>query len=645
MAKLNMYEQQTTTPGVRADAQAFGAGAAQAMGQMGEVAMDLGMQIKRREDVIERVQLMNEFDQVAQQALQAVQDTEDIARKDTVDSFQQGLRQKAGDILKRHGGTSASRAELQVQIENQVGQYAKSAFAAQVKAQQQFIGRRVEQKANELASDAVFAPDKLTDMFGVLDTEIDMLGDALSPSQAAQYKDAGRAQIATGAIQNLLARGQFQSAKSMMENPEVKKYLTPDASRKFGIDVVVEERKAEVEQQRQNANVRRLAQLARRDLTPEEVQRARDLPERKNMSISDKITEYELVTGKPASQAVVNEFYSVDTANGVSSFGNSLQGRALQYVTDNSVAYANGMLSPDQARQYEVMYAEAYKPVERQDPATGQWTKITPTIPTFVTQALNQGRGYYGGVSAPAAPQGMGGGAAPAQGGTMTPGQQVQLTLPDGRTIGPATVGPDGTWSITDPNPTTPAPSQTPTTPRAAGESGRTIWERRQNVAGPVAAAKSGLNRVPGVGPAAAGFAFGEADVQQADADRTYVEGASRDLVRVLQNNPRFTEGERQAIEKEISIAPEIFRSQESFEAKLIGIAQSLADRKADAQRTLNAEVSIDERRAAMDRIAAIDNFMGKLGIPPIVRTEEEVQALPPGTRFMDSKGNEYTKR
>jgi len=30
-------------------------------------------------------------------------------------------------------------------------------------------------------------------------------------------------------------------------------------------------------------------------------------------------------------------------------FGNSLQGRALSFVTENAVAYANGMLGPDQA--------------------------------------------------------------------------------------------------------------------------------------------------------------------------------------------------------------------------------------------------------------------------------------------------------
>lgn len=129
------------------------------------------------------------------------------------------------------------------------------------------------------------------------------------------------------------------------------------------------------------------------------------------------------------------------------------------------------------------------------------------------------------------------------------------------------------------------------------------------------------------------------------EVDRTFVENASRDLIRVLQNNPQFAEGERKALEKELSIGPEIFRSAESYEAKLLGVAQSLTKRKADAQRSLASQVSKDERQRAMDQIAAIDSFMVNLGIPPVVSTEEEVQGLPPGTVFMDAKGNEYRKR
>ena len=277
--------------------------------------MDLGLQMKRREDVIDRVQRLTDFDALAQNGLTAVNDTEDIAKKATVDGYVSGLRQKSSEILAQHTGTAASRAELQAQLTNQIGQYAKSATAAQVKAQQQFIGRRVEQSANALATSGAFAPQMLPQLFEQFDAELGTYADAMSPEQTAAYKEAGRSQIAMGAIDKLQQEGQWQSAKAMLQNPEVVKYLAPAAARKFAIDVAVDERKSELETKRQNNNVARLAQVAKRNLTPEEVIRARSLPAKKDMTVADKITEYELVTGRPAPQSVVDELFNVD--NGI----------------------------------------------------------------------------------------------------------------------------------------------------------------------------------------------------------------------------------------------------------------------------------------------------------------------------------------
>jgi hypothetical protein len=112
-----------------------------------------------------------------------------------------------------------------------------------------------------------------------------------------------------------------------------------------------------------------------------------------------------------------------------------------------------------------------------------------------------------------------------------------------------------------------------------------------------------------------------------------------------LQNNPKFAEGERKAIEKEINIGPEIFKSVESYESRLVGINQSLQDRLNDAQKTLTSNISGDERKRAMDNVNAIKLFREKLGLPVMVKTEADVQTLTPGTRFMDPNGREYTKR
>lgn len=667
MARLPMYEQQTSLGSVRASGQDFGAGVAQAAGELGGVVQDIGVQMKRRQDVIERVQLLSEFDKWAQDSLTTLNDTEDISSAATVEKYSQGLREKANEIIKRHAGTGGSRAELQAQVENQVAQYAKSATAAQVKAQQTMIGNMVDQRANELAINAAFAPDKMLDIFTDFDRSIDALGDALSPQLAAQYKDAGRSRIATSAIQRTLTNGNFTAAKSMLQNPEVGKYLDPDSARRFSIEIAVDEGKQAAEIARQDRNVMAWTQRLGRDLTPDEQMKIRALPEKKDMTVADQIVEYELVTGKPAPQAVIDQFYKVDPSGGGAGgmFGSSLQGRALGYVTENAVAYANGMLPPEQARIYEVMVAEAYKPVVRYDPIRGTEVTVAPTIPQFVQDARNRGAGYYGGMSQGGA---LGAGSSP-------PGGTPVTLMNNGQPFAQGFRGPDGMFTAQAiPGATQPGPSPTgapPPVPSAnvgtegtggRAERERTIWDRRQNIVGPAAALEAGVNRIPGVGPGIASVFTDPEQIRQADADRQFVTDQSNALVRVLQQNPRFAEGERKAIETEVSIKPEIFRSRESFEAKLEGLSQSLAVRRQNAVQALQADISKEERAYYMDIIPRIDAYMNTMGIPVVpispdqvrsmppntkwlARSRKEVEMLPPGTQFEDRQGNIYTRK
>lgn len=599
MAKLPLYEQQTSMGQVRASAQDFGAGVAQAAGQLGEVGMDIGTMMRRRQDVIERVGLMNEFDQWSQQALTALNDTEDISKQETVAKYTQAVREKANEIVKRHGGTMNSRAELQAQIENQAGQYVKSAMATQVKAQQTMIGNMIDQKANELAIGAAFAPDKMLDVFTEFDRNIDSLSDAISPTVAAQYKEAGRSRIAQGAIQRMLVEGRWTTAKSMLENPEVARYLNPDSARKFTIDVAVEEGKAASEAARQDRNVREWTQRLKRDLTPEEVIKIRSLPDRKEMTVADQITEYELVTGRPAPQTVIDQFYKLDGggmgggAGGV--FGNSLQGRALGFVTENAVAYSNGMLTPDQARIYEASLAEAYKPVLRQNPVTGAQEEIQPTIPNFVKQAAEQGSRFYGGTVMP----GRGAGATP------TP------TTPSAAAGQPA--------------------AQQPVSQGAGSE--RTIWQRRDTVTGPVSAAVDITGRIPGTGDILRGGG-------QTTTDRQYVEASSRELIRALSQSGRYMATEMAAIEKEVDLSGKVFDNPTAYAQRLIGIDEALERRIKDETKIIqNPRTPLEQRKSAESVINVIQNFRQTLGVPPLVKSSQDAWKLPPGTEFRTPSG------
>jgi len=615
MAKLPVYEQQTRAETPVATTESMGGAMGRATQDIGRTLADIGETMQRRESTIDRVQKLNTFDQEAVTSLEALQSDESISSKSTLDKYQQTLRQRGDELVAKHTGSGESRAALRAQIDNQIGQYTKSAMGAQIKAQHSLIGKSIEKSANALALTAGMAPDQYINALSQFDSDLSQFDGSIPKDLMDQYRESGRSQIATNAVNSLIQSSQYDSAKALMSDPTIAPLLTADAGRQFSMNIAVGTYKKEQDIARQNQNVAKYTMALGRNLTPEEQIKVRMLPAKKDMTVADEIIQLELVQGKPASQAQVSDIIGVK-----GQFGDSLQGRALNYITDNATRYANGMMTPEERLNFEVSYNEAYKPIEKSDPVTGLITKITPAIPPFIQQAMQRGARFGGGgvagggaprPAAPAAPAmpGGGGGAAPAA-----------------SSVAPVQAGGG------QPIPSNPSDQ-------------RSIWDRRANIVGPVATARSAVQSVPGVGPAAATSIFGAEETRQADADRVYVENASRDLVRVLQNNPKFAEGERKAIEKEINLGPEIFRSVESYEGRLIGINQSLQDRLNDAQQTLTSQVSLEERKRATDNITAITQFRQKLGLPVMVKTPEDAQRLAPGTRFMDPSGNEFTKR
>jgi hypothetical protein len=577
--------------------------------------MDIGLAMKRREDVLDRVRLLNDFDLTAQKNLNAVMTSQDITSPAAISSYTQSLRQKMNELVGQHGGGMSSKMELQSQLENQLGQYEKSALATQVKAQHEMLGNMVDKMSNELSVVAGFAPDRMQDVFADFDARLDMLKDGMSPQMYQGFRDAGRAKIATNSIAKLLTNGQWQVAEQVMKDPNVNKYLNADTARKFTIDIAVDQGKLLAETRRQDANVRRWSSVLRRNLSPEEVARVRALPEKKDMTDADQIVELELIQGKPASPEQVTQILGLKADTG-GAYGDSLQGRSLNYVTTNADKFALGLLSRDEAQQFMTMYNEAYKPIEKQDPVTGQWTRIQPAIPPFIQQALTKGTSFYNRVPAGGAPMPAPGAAPAAPAPTMSGG---------GMTAAPAPAG----GATSAPAPTAPAQ-------RTTGEN-RSIWQRRSNVTGPVSAATDIAGRVPVIGEAMGGGG-------QVTTDRQFAEAQSRELIRALSQSGRYLATEMQAIEKEVDISGSVFDNPTAYARRLIGIDEALAKRVQSETKILaNPRTPLEQRKAAESVINVINNFRNTLGVPQRVKTPDEARKLPPGTEFIDPSGKVRT--
>jgi hypothetical protein len=254
MARLPFYEQQTLPQGGRADAGMFGAATGQAMAQAGSVLQDIGVTMKRREDVIDRTVRARDFDEFARDSLTAFE-TRDLVKKETIDNYSQGLRAKMDELMAGHAGTAQSKAEFRNQLENQISQYQQGANAARSKASHTMLGTMIEQRTNELSVDASYAPQMLGEIFAQLDADIDQFSDALPAGMIEQYKNSGRSAIAATSIQQLQANGQFDAADQLLKDPNVSKFLNPDASRRFIINNAAGKAKQDQEARQRESNV------------------------------------------------------------------------------------------------------------------------------------------------------------------------------------------------------------------------------------------------------------------------------------------------------------------------------------------------------------------------------------------------------
>lgn len=291
-------------------------------------------------------------------------------------------------------------------------------------------------------------------------------------------------------------------------------------------------------------------------------------------------------------------------------FGGGATGRALEIMTDNAQAFSAGLLSPQDERMFIAAVTHYQQPTMRGfDPVTGKPIFGAPQIPPFVAEALRARGAGAGSVT-----------------GQPQPAQQGRPQQPQ-----PSSGGGQPRQPSQQPGAPRPTP-RTPSAPQPGNES-ETIWNMTGLVAGPVPWAANAASRTPVVGDMM--------QFPQMTTARATVENLSRDLINVSRNNPRFSEGERKSLEKEIEIRPEFFDTPASLRQRIIGIDNALAERQKNFAKVVSGEsaASTEDRRMALDMLRAIVAFREKLGLPPRLKKIEEREALPDGAEYIDPTG------
>ena len=142
----------------------------------------------------------------------------------------------------------------------------------------------------------------------------------------------------------------------------------------------------------------------------------------------------------------------------------------------------------------------------------------------------------------------------------------------------------------------------------------------------------AGVQRWIGSGPVPMGIGGEQVGAAQ------QVEMQQRNLVRALQQNPRYAEGERKSIEKDIQISPEALSNPTAYRLRLVEIGRYIQEElqfQSSILKNPNGS-TVQQRQQALQSTSVLNDFYGKLGLPQQVESIKEAKKLPPGTQFLD---------
>jgi hypothetical protein len=541
-----------------------------------------------------------------------------LARKDTVDQYSQGLRAKMDELMAGHAGTAGSKAEFRNQLENQVAQYEQGARTAQVKAQHTMLGNMIEQRTNELSIDASFAPDMIGEIFTQLDADINQFAEALPAGTVEQYRNSGRSAIAATAIQQLQAGNQFDAADALIKDPNVGKFLNPDASRKFVIANAAGRAKQDKEARDRQANVQSWAMamgIPAEQMTPQQ----RIIAENSSpqtMQLTEKINLATMLNGGvPLTVQQRNQILGLEKAGSQSQ---------IESLIADLPAFESGRMSNDERSAFLLRAEKAFPTSYRLNQDSGQYEPVSGSGGIAkLSQAL--GRPVSpGGPRRPAAPAAPIGGTPAGAGAVAAPAPAMDNSFVDsqGRTDFMALPPQPGDANFQG------GEGFDATEQQAIDElmQGGGLWNMAEQIAGPVA----GARRAIGGGPVDVGV--GQQEV--AAARRT--ELIQRRLVSALQQNPRYAEGERQDIARSITIEPQVLSNPTAYRTRLIQIGKYLQEEIAYNTSILNkdpSETTVVMRQQAMQAIPLMQKVYQVLQLPPTVKTPEEALKMRPRPR------------
>ena len=560
-----------------------GKGLATAGASLVEIGEGLAVQreqINNRTDTISRVR--------ANEAYKTIISTESARRETETDmsdpkgalDFDAFIRGEAAKILGEHTGSAASKAVLTAELERQSGASRREFSTATIKAGRAVVNTALDTQLSAISAKAA-ATGQIQAAFDEGDLAVDSKIGALSSAEEADRKKSHRHTTVKTTFDRFMDDGDTASAKALFNIKGLIDFMPPDQLIDMRGQILKVEREAEKGAEKGRQKVAELEAIIGTTLTTDQRLKAAGLAETDgSQTLQDKVTEFTKVTGVAPTNdqmaKMAGAFIAPDGEDNL--FGTSVRGRSKEITVKFAPAFFSGDIDPEDERAFNSAVAELNRTIEWIDPVTGEKRFIQPVLPPHITEAYTRRD-------------------KPIPGSVQSASGAAEKT------------GADDPLSLDAPAPE------------------KTIFDLAGLVTGPVSGALALAGRTPVLGE----FIRPE-EVEQA---RSQVGTMVNSLIRVLQTNPRFSEGEREQIKSEIDLGSSVFDTAGAFRSRVIGIDDALAARQQDAQRIVDSEVvGRAEKLQAIKEANAIRIFRINLGAPKIMSSPEEAKKLAPGAPF-----------
>jgi hypothetical protein len=183
------------------------------------------------------------------------------------------------------------------------------------------------------------------------------------------------------------------------------------------------------------------------------------------------------------------------------------------------------------------------------------------------------------------------------------------------------------------------APVEAPAAPAGASATGtapvsapplKTLWERAPNLTDIDVVEGVVAQNVPG---------FGTMN-SAAQVDQRFFTQQVNNLVAALQQSPRYAEGEREDIKKELKLNLSPLRDTDAIRNNFVGVYQVLRQELDDARRDeADTSLSGDFRKQRQMNARMIDDFL-KVLMPPPISNIDDYKKLPIGSSFLKRQEN-----